>query len=211
LPFAGSFLLGWAKKNLQTWKVPSSHERGFVMTSTGTDTDREDIVPGPETLSHDPMFIEFAQQVFSGSEIADGLTPDQLVQLAAIGQMRGYAGGDLICDEHERSDELYIVGGGAVEVWLDPASIGDQNSAPRKIASLQTGQTCGELALLDGGVRSARLRAGPHGARLMAFTCAELLALCEADTGIGYRLMRNLAGALALRLRLQDMQLYSSE
>ena len=52
--------------------------------------------------------------------------------------------------EHERSDELYIVGGGAVEVWLNPASIGDRTSAPRKIASLQAGQTCGELALLDG-------------------------------------------------------------
>jgi CRP/FNR family cyclic AMP-dependent transcriptional regulator len=181
------------------------------MTSTGPDTQREEIVPGLETLSHDPKFIEFAQQVFGGSEIADGLTPDQLVRLAAIGQMRAYSSGDLICDEHERSDELYIVGGGAVEVWLDPASIGDQTSAPRKIASLQAGQTCGELALLDGGVRSARLRAGPHGARLMAFTCAELLALCDADTAIGYRLMRNLAGALALRLRLQDMQLYSSE
>jgi CRP/FNR family cyclic AMP-dependent transcriptional regulator len=181
------------------------------MTSTEPDTQREDIVPGLETLSHDPMFIEFAQQVFGGSEIADGLTPDQLVRLAAIGRMRTYDSGDLICDEHERSDELYIVGGGAVEVWLNPASIGDQTSAPRKIASLQAGQTCGELALLDGGVRSARLRAGPHGARLMAFTCAELLALCEADTEIGYRLMRNLAGALALRLRLQDMQLYSSE
>jgi CRP/FNR family cyclic AMP-dependent transcriptional regulator len=181
------------------------------MTSTEPNTDRADIVPGPEALSRDPMFIEFAQQVFSGSEIADGLTPDQLGQLAAIGQMRAYDSGDLICDEHERSDELYIIGGGAVEVWLDPASIGDQASAPRKIASLQAGQTCGELALLDGGVRSARLRAGPHGARLMAFTCAELLSLCEANTGIGYRLMRNLAGALALRLRLQDMHLYSSE
>jgi CRP/FNR family transcriptional regulator, cyclic AMP receptor protein len=181
------------------------------MSNTEPDTQREDIVPGPEILSHDPMFIEFAQQVFAGSEIADGLTPDQLVRLAAIGQMRVYNSGDLICDEHERSDELYIVGGGAVEVWLNPSSIGDQTSAPRKIASLQTGQTCGELALLDGGVRSARLRAGSHGARLMAFTCAELLSLCEDDTGIGYRLMRNLASALALRLRLQDMQLYSSE
>ena len=181
------------------------------MTSKEPDKDREDVVPGPETLSHDPVFIEFAQQVFSGSEIADGLTPDQLVRLAAIGQMRTYDSGDLICDEHERSDELYIVGAGAVEVWLDPASIGDDTSAPRKIASLQAGQTCGELALLDGGVRSARLRAGPHGARLMAFTRDALLALCESDTAIGYRLMRNLAGALALRLRLQDMQLYSSE
>jgi CRP/FNR family transcriptional regulator, cyclic AMP receptor protein len=169
------------------------------------------IVPDSGALQQDPMFIEFAQQMFGGSEIADGLTPDQLVRLAAIGQMRTYDNGELICDEHEHSDELYIVGGGTVEVWLDPASIGDDTSAPRKIASLQAGQTCGELALLDGGVRSARLRAGPQGARTMAFTRGELLGLCEADTAIGYRLMRNLAGALALRLRLQDMKLYSSE
>ena len=171
----------------------------------------DQIIPDPSALSHDPMFIEFAQQVLGGSEIADGLAPDQLARLAAIGQMRTYEHGDLICDEHERSDELYIIGGGGVEVWLDPSSVGDDASESRKIANLQAGQTCGELALLDGGVRSAQLRAGPHGARLMAFTRGELLALCEADTGIGYRLMRNLAGALALRLRLQDMRLYSSE
>jgi len=29
------------------------------------------------------------------------------------------------------------VGGGAVEVWLDPASIGDTVSTPRRIATLQ--------------------------------------------------------------------------
>src|SRR5258705_12975239 len=116
------------------------------MSSTEPDTDRGDIVPGPETLSRDPTFIEFAQQVFGGSEIADGLTPAQLVRLAAIGQMRAYDSGDLICDEHERSDELYIVGGGAVEVWLDPASVGDQTRAPRKSASLPTGQACGGRA-----------------------------------------------------------------
>jgi CRP-like cAMP-binding protein len=181
------------------------------MASSEPLSDGDSIVPDPGALSHDPLFIEFAHQILGGSEIADGLAPDQLARLAAIGQMRSYENGDLICDEHERSDELYIVGSGAVEVWLDPSSVGDDTSAPRKIASLQSGQTCGELALLDGGVRSARLRAGPAGARLMAFTRNDLLALCEADTAIGYRLMRNLAGALALRLRLHDMQLYSSE
>lgn len=181
------------------------------MTSSEPPAGGAPIVPDTGALQQDPMFVEFAQQVFGGSEIADGLMPDQLARLAAIGRMRAYDGGELICDEHERSDELYIVGSGAVEVWLDPASIGDNTSAPRKIASLQAGQTCGELALLDGGVRSARLRAGPHGARTMAFTRDQLLSLCEADTALGYRLMRNLASALALRLRLQDMQLYSSE
>jgi CRP-like cAMP-binding protein len=169
------------------------------------------IMPNPSTLSRDPAFIEFAHQMLGDSEMADGLTPEQLAHVAAVGEMRSYDGGKLICDEHERSDELYIVETGIVEVWLDPSSIGDENSEQRKIASLQVGQTCGELALLDGGVRSAQLRAGPHGAKLMAFHRRDLLALCEADTMIGYRIMRNLAGALALRLRLQDMRLYSSE
>lgn len=179
------------------------------MSSVDSPVAKDPIIPDLTTISHDPAFVEFAAQALGGSELADGLAPSQLARLATIGEMRGHQAGDLICDEHERSDELYIIGGGSVEVWLNPASIGDTTSAPRKIAGLQPGQTCGELALLDGGVRSAELRAGPHGARLMAFKRADLLELCESDTDIGYRLMRNLAGALALRLRVQDMRLYS--
>src|SRR5437667_10567042 len=113
----------------------------------------EPIVPNSNTLSQDPNFIEFAAQMLGNSELADGLAPDQLARLAAIGQVRQYDAGHLICDEHERSDELYLVETGTVQVWLDPSSIGDEASEPRKIADLQAGQICGELALLDGGVR----------------------------------------------------------
>lgn len=169
------------------------------------------IVPDVAALRRDPAFIEFAIQALGDSELTEGFTPDQLAQLAAIGQVRQYDGGQLVCDEHERTDEMYLIESGALEIWLDPSSIGDQTSAPRKIATLQSGQTCGELALLDGGVRSARVLAGPGGARATAFTRKDLLALCETDTAIGYRLMRNLASALSLRMRLQDMRLYSSE
>jgi NTE family protein len=179
------------------------------MNSAESSLAKDPIIPDLTAISHDPAFVEFATQALGGSELADGLAPNQLAQLATIGEMRSYNAGDLICDEHERSDELYIIGGGSVEVWLNPASVGDTSGAPRKIAGLQAGQTCGELALLDGGVRSAQLRAGSHGARLMAFKRAGLLELCEADTDVGYRLMRNLASALALRLRVQDMRLYS--
>jgi CRP-like cAMP-binding protein len=169
------------------------------------------MMPSSSALSRDPAFIEFAHQMLDNSELADGLTPEQMARVVAVGEVRNFDAGDLICDEHERGDELYIIESGTVEVWLDPSSIGDDASEARKIARLQTGQTCGELALLDGGVRSAQLRAGAQGAKLLAFHRRDLLALCEADTAIGYRIMRNLAGALALRLRLQDMRLYSSE
>ncbi len=165
-------------------------------------------VSNPEALSQDPAFVEFAARALADSELADGLSRDQMAQLALIGKVRSYASGELICDEHELTDELYIVESGAVEVWLNPASVGEQGQ-PRRIASLQAGQTCGELALLDGGVRSAQLRAGTHGVKLMAFRRLGLLALCEGNPLIGYRVMRNLASALALRLRIQDMKLYS--
>jgi CRP-like cAMP-binding protein len=181
------------------------------MGSSEADTPEQSMMPNSSALSSDPAFIEFAHQMLGDSELADGLSPEQLARIAAIGEVRSYADGDLICDEHERGDELYVISTGTVEVWLDPSSIGDETSNARKIASLHAGQTCGELALLDEGVRSAQLRAATHGAKLMAFQRRDMLALCEAETAIGYRIMRNLAAALALRLRLQDMRLYSSE
>jgi len=181
------------------------------MDTTDQGSAQEWVIPDSAALSHDPAFIAFAARALGGSELTDGLTDQQIASLASIGQLRQYAPADLICDEHERTDELYVVEAGTVQVWLDPSSIGDDTAAERRIATLQAGQTCGELALLDGGVRSARLRAGEHGARLMAFTRSKLEQLCENDTAIGYRLMRNLASALALRLRVHDMSLYSED
>lgn len=166
-------------------------------------------VPNASTLSLDPEFIQFATQLLAQSDFAEGLTPKQKAALVAIGERRQYAPGDQVFDEHARSDEIYIIEAGGVDVWIDPYSIGDETNPPRKIASLLAGQTCGEMSLIDGGVRSARVVAGANGAKLMAITRSSLDALCEADTAIGYRLMRNLAGAMALRLRLQDMKMYS--
>jgi CRP-like cAMP-binding protein len=164
-------------------------------------------VPDAAALSSDPAYIDYAARMLGSSELTDGLRPPQLAQLATIGAARSYGPHELICDEQERSDELYVVQQGTVEVLLDPRSIGRANGDQR-IAVLQAGQTCGELALLDGGVRSARLRAGSEGATLMAFRRDALLGLCERDTAIGFRVMFNLAAALGLRLRLQDTKLY---
>ncbi|GAB4167358.1 MAG: hypothetical protein Fur005_28660 [Roseiflexaceae bacterium] len=159
-------------------------------------------------LTKDPSFIEHAVRVLGDSELTYGLDRQQLAQLATIAELRSYRPDELICREHELSDELYIIESGDVAIWLDPASVGRTGEPMRRIAELHPGQTCGELALLDGGVRSAQIRSGNQGVRLAVFKRDQLLALCEADTAIGFRLMRNLAGALALRLRLQDMQLY---
>ena len=180
------------------------------MTLDHTDLPQASLEPNPTALTSDQASIQFAAQLLAESELADGLAPEHKAKLFAIGQRRQYTPGEQVFAEHDRSDEIYIIEHGSVEVWIDPHVIGDEEAVPRKIATLSIGQTCGEMALLDGGVRSARVVAGSGGAKLMALRRVALDALCEADTTIGYRLMRNLAGALALRLRLHDMKLYSA-
>lgn len=179
--------------------------------SSETPPEPASVVPNAAALRHDPAYIDYATRMLGAAELTDRLRATELAQLATIGEARSYGPYELICDEQERSDELYIVQDGTVEVLLDPRTIGRDNADDRRIATLSAGQTCGELALLDGGVRSARLRAGVGGAHLMAFQRDALLALCERDTGLGYRIMFNLAAALGLRMRLHDMKLYESE
>jgi CRP-like cAMP-binding protein len=65
----------------------------------------------------------------------------------------------------------------------------------------------GELSLLDGGVRSAELRAGPEGATALMLDRKRLLALCEDDPALGTRVLWNIARAMALRVRFILWQL----
>ncbi|MBC8074884.1 MAG: hypothetical protein H7Y32_02310, partial [Chloroflexales bacterium] len=71
------------------------------------------VVPSAADLSHDPSYIEYATRMLGDSELTDGLRAPQLAQLATIGEARSYGPRELICDEQEHSDELYIVQDGA--------------------------------------------------------------------------------------------------
>jgi CRP-like cAMP-binding protein len=62
------------------------------------------------------------------------------------------------------------------------------------------------MALLDGGRRSAELRAGPEGARILTLRRERLRALVEDDPPLGNAVIWNIAAALALRLRLANWQ-----
>ena len=75
------------------------------------------------------------------------------------------------------------------------------------LASLTPGQITGELAMLDGGLRSADSAAGPDGAQMLTLEREQLLALCEDDTALGTRVLWNISRALALRVRFILWQL----
>jgi CRP-like cAMP-binding protein len=56
-------------------------------------------------------------------------------------------------------------------------------------------------------MRSATTRAAQHNTRLYLISSEQIIALCEEDPRMGYRLMYNLAADLAMKIRNADLRL----
>ncbi len=143
-------------------------------------------------------------QFLNNSEIGGHLNEAQRLRLATLLQRRVLAPRERLAAAGARSDEMYIVQDGLLEVWLDPVPIGGVRQPPVRIAFMQNGQVAGELGLLEDVERSADLRAGDQPTTVLALTREALNTLAEDDPALGMRLMQNLAVSLGRRLRHQN-------
>jgi CRP/FNR family cyclic AMP-dependent transcriptional regulator len=148
--------------------------------------------------------------VLHQADIFADISPAQLDLVASLCQIRNLAKGDLVFEENVGSDELYVIAEGEVDILVDPALVGRpgrQSAGPTPIARLRRGQSFGEIALVDQGLRSASARSARDDTQLVVIPRDRLILLCESDPILGYRLMRNLAADLAIKLRNTDLQL----
>jgi CRP/FNR family cyclic AMP-dependent transcriptional regulator len=152
------------------------------------------------------------------ADIFQDFTPEQIEQIASICEEKRYNVGELVFEEKSSSDELYIIARGQVEILVDPALVSDRPDAPSRpttIAILRRGQSFGEMALVDRGLRSASARSASSETCLIIIPRKELILICDEDPMLGYRLMYNLAADLALKIRgsglmIREKLLYSS-
>lgn len=138
------------------------------------------------------------------------LTPTQLELAASLCEERRLNTGDIVFEENSPSDELYIIAQGEVEIQVDPSMVADDTArrvGPVTIATLRRGQSFGEISLVDQGLRSATARCAQHGSLLLVIPRDKLMSLCDTYPQLGYRLMRNLAADLALKIRNTDMRI----
>lgn len=147
--------------------------------------------------------------ILNQADIFDDLTTTQLELIGSIASEHHYQAGDVIFEENSPGDEMYIIANGEVEIQVDPSLIGRDTRAggAHTIATLRRGQSFGEISLVDQGLRSASARCSHKDTHLIVIPRDKLMLLCDTYPQLGYKLMRNLAADLAMKIRHTDLHL----
>jgi CRP-like cAMP-binding protein len=98
--------------------------------------------------------------VLRRAPIVQGLSEEQLTALLVRNRIITCARGEVIIEEGSLGREMYIVLEGALAVVKDPARLGTIEKGsiePRVIATIERGQSFGEMALVGGGPRDATI------------------------------------------------------
>lgn len=106
---------------------------------------------------------------------------------------REYLAGEVVFDEGEEGNALYIVRTGRVVICR-------QGRPEHPIAEIGAGGFFGELALLDPAPRSAQARA-LEPCKLAVFFGSDFLSLLETETKLSSRILFQFARHLGRRLR----------
>jgi MFS superfamily sulfate permease-like transporter len=145
--------------------------------------------------------IELAQHDF-----LRGLSSADCQILASLLQKKTFAKGTLLATEGEAGDRMWLIGKGSVDIRL---RVNDARGS-RRIASLATGTTVGEMALIEDAARSASIIAAED------VECWELNrttyeTIMRNHPHIGTQLLTNLFREMANRLRNTSDQLRETE
>jgi CRP/FNR family cyclic AMP-dependent transcriptional regulator len=145
--------------------------------------------------------------VLKRTDIFYDLSEEQLGMVAELCHEVHYRTGEMVFEEQSASDELYVIARGEIEILVDPSIIEAASTSPRPvtIATMRAGQAFGEIALVDQGLRSAGARSASADTRLLVIPRNKLLNLCDNFPELGYRVMRNVAADLSLKMRGADL------
>src|SRR3990172_3807461 len=145
--------------------------------------------------------------ILKQADIFEDLSNTQLELIASICSERHYQSSDLIFEENTPGDEMYVIANGEIEILVDPSMVSSTAEAgSHAIATLRRGQSFGEVSLVDEGLRSAGARCSQQDTHLIVIPRDKLMLLCDTYPQLGYRLMRNLAEDLAMKIRHTDLQ-----
>jgi CRP/FNR family cyclic AMP-dependent transcriptional regulator len=133
-----------------------------------------------------------AAELLARVPLLSGLEPAELERIAQVAIPRSYPKGDRIFHEGDQSDACYVIRSGEVRVTREHS-----DGRAIALATLGPGELVGELAMLDGGVRSASLETLTD-VDMLALAAADMRGLLERNAQITAKLV------VALTRRLRD-------
>lgn len=138
-------------------------------------------------------------------DIFSDLNEDQLYQIYDICVEKTCSQGTVIVKENTATTEMYIVLDGEVEVTVKEAVGLDHETS---LAFLQSGQSFGEVTLVDEGLRMATVRCTSESCRLLEISRNDLLRVLKQFPDIGFKVLYNLSADLCLKLRQATYRVY---
>lgn len=146
--------------------------------------------------------------ILAQADIFSELSLDQLELISAISHIRHYSSGDVVFFENSASNELYVIIDGEVDIRVDSSQFDETSHAgPLTLTTMRRGQSFGEMALIDMGLRSASAVCVQDESQLVVIPRHDLMLLCEQHPRLGYVLMRSLAVDLAAKIRESGIQM----
>ncbi|WP_298819007.1 Crp/Fnr family transcriptional regulator [uncultured Chloroflexus sp.] len=138
-------------------------------------------------------------------DLLHGLSDEELLQIATICKVRRLGADQIVFNEGDEGDELFIIHEGCVRISIKTRN-SDGTFSPSTINLLYSGQSFGEMVLLGGATRSATVSCVDP-CVLLVIREHDFTALCHRNPRIGYLVMRNMAADLAYKLRSSNLLL----
>ncbi|MGI9414389.1 MAG: Crp/Fnr family transcriptional regulator [Hyphomicrobiales bacterium] len=127
----------------------------------------------------------------AGSSIFEELDPENLTLIASLATRSRFAAGEILFFQEDPGDALYMVEEGSVEISVMAA-----NGRKLSLNVMRPGEVFGEIAVLDGGPRTATATI-MEPSSLLRVTRKDLLGLMRSNPKVA----SNLLSMLCMRLR----------
>ena len=121
-------------------------------------------------------------------------TPQELSLLSSFGDSRSYQADEVLIRQGDENDHLYLVLKGKLDVFQDIEGMN------KKVASLESGDSLGEVSVFDPGAASATVCAATE-TEVWLITRDSLDRLHSANPKVAYRLLSRITTCLSKRLR----------
>jgi len=140
----------------------------------------------------------------AGLELFSGFDPRELRVLAGAMRSHSFLPFEVVCRKGDRAAGCYFVIDGGIEVAVEGV-----DGREETVSTFGRGELFGEVALIDGGLRSATCRATIAGAEVMSLGRAEFDQIFNAGNAFAYKLMDLIGDRVIERVRAAADELYA--